>query len=580
MKLFGKQEKTLMSGKFFSMLLGGTLTMLVVSVLLMSDSVIAGIFIGSDAVAGVTLVTPVYSLAAFFGSVFALGVPIVYSEEMGKFNKRGADQAFGFGLLMSIAVGGTLFLLVLLFGDMYLQSSRPLAPVLDEARGYLRWMRFSILLFPMYNFMLEAVYSDGDESLCTIAGAVQGVGNISVSILLSHVMGIRGIGLASFLFTAVSLLILFTHFLKKSNSLRLNLYFSGSLLKTVTRYSIIDASSYLFLSIQIAILNVFISTRFGADYLILASVITLSRELLLVFDGIGEAITPIIGVYLGEECYTGVSATYKLAERTAIAEGIAVTLIAFLCAAFIPDILGITDPELIRLAVAETRLLALGSVFVSLLYLLSSYYLLIEKIPLGLAVCALRDVLLAIPLAVLLGMAFGVYGLFVGLAAAPAGAYALVLVYIACRYGRKNCPLFLATLEGEIRSELFNLRTEPEQIIDLQHQIERLLIKEKIDKRTIGKAKLLVEELYMLIREKNGGKSILSECSVILQQDGVQIITKDDGILFDISEEDVNATSLVAFAVSGYMEKLGRNKRHLTTMSFNRSSFLIKKQAV
>ena len=263
------------------------------AVLLMSDSVIAGIFIGSDAVAGVTLVTPMYSLAAFFGSVFALGVPIVYSTEMGQFNKRGADQAFGFGLLMSITIGIALFLLVLLFGDdIYLQSSRPLDSTLAEARGYLRWMRFTILLFPLYNFLLEAVYSDGDETLCTIASAVQGVGNITASILLSRVMGIRGIGLASFLFTAVSLLILFTHFLKKSNSLRLNLYFSAGILKTVAQYSIIDASTYLFLSIQITILNAFISTQYGAKYLILASVISLVREFQLVFDGIGEAITP------------------------------------------------------------------------------------------------------------------------------------------------------------------------------------------------------------------------------------------------------------------------------------------------
>lgn len=78
-----------MSKKFFSMLLGGTLTMMVVSILLMSDQVIAGFSIGSDAVAGITLVTPLYSLSAFFGSVISLGVPILYSTEMGKFNKKG-----------------------------------------------------------------------------------------------------------------------------------------------------------------------------------------------------------------------------------------------------------------------------------------------------------------------------------------------------------------------------------------------------------------------------------------------------------------------------------------------------------
>ena len=106
------------------------------------------------------------------------------------------------------------------------------------------------------------------------------------------------------------------------------------------------------------------------------------------------------------------------------------------------------------------------------------------------------------------------------------------------------------------------------------------MLKEKgIDYRTIGKVKLLIEELYMLIREKNGNKAILSECSVLLRPEGVQLITKDDGILFDISEEDVTVTSLVSLAVSAYMEKLGQNRRHLTTMSFNRSSFLVKTQS-
>ena len=77
------------------MLPGGTLTYMVVSVLLMSDSVIAGAVVGPDAVAGVTLVTPLYSLAAFFGSIISLGVPIIYANEMGKFNKERADQVFG-----------------------------------------------------------------------------------------------------------------------------------------------------------------------------------------------------------------------------------------------------------------------------------------------------------------------------------------------------------------------------------------------------------------------------------------------------------------------------------------------------
>ena len=116
MSVLAKGKPTMMSKKFYSMLLGGTLTMMVVSIMLMSDSIIAGAVIGSDAVAGVTLVTPLYSLAAFFGSLISLGVPILYTTEMGKFNKKRADQVFGLGVLMSIVVGIVLFILTSLFG--------------------------------------------------------------------------------------------------------------------------------------------------------------------------------------------------------------------------------------------------------------------------------------------------------------------------------------------------------------------------------------------------------------------------------------------------------------------------------
>ncbi|MBR1814646.1 MAG: hypothetical protein IJ773_12610 [Lachnospiraceae bacterium] len=575
MRVFWNRKKTLMSEKYMSMLLGGTLTMMVVSALLMSDSVIAGAVIGSHAVAGITLVTPLYSLAAFFGSVFSLGVPIVYSTEMGKFNKKEADHAFGFGLLMALVVGVALFVLVSLFGDAYLRSSGPLAAVLEEARGYLFWMRFTILLLPMQMLIAAAVYSDGDETLSTVANGVQGLGNIVASILLSRHMGVRGIGLASFLFNVVALAILLLHFLKKSNSLRWNVFFSADMLKKVVRYSIIDSSSYLFLAALTAVLNAFVSACFGADYLIVVSVIALCREMQMVFDGIGEAITPLLSVYLGEGSLCGIASLYRLARKTAILEGLLVTLALLLLAPVFPGILGIAGPEMAACVIGEIRLVALGSVFVSLLYLLTSYYLVIERIGLGLMASALRDVALAALLAVSLGRIWGLTGMFLGLALAPAGAFVLLWLYITRRYGREAWPLFLPTL-GSTPSFLYDLSTEPEQIIDLQKKVETLLTEKGYAHRTIGRVKLLIEEVYMLIREKNGGKAVLSECSVLLKRDGIQIIIKDDGVLFDISEEDVTVTSLVSLMVSGYMEKLGQNKRHLTTISFNRSSFLIK----
>ena len=152
-----------MSKKFFSMLFGGTLTYMVVSMLLMSDQVIAGFTIGSDAVAGITMVTPVYSLAAFFASVISQGVPILYSTEMGKFNKEKADQVFGLGILMALVVGVVMFAAICLFGNAYLRNSSLSAEILAQATGYLSWMRFTILVMPIQMIIGAAVYYDGEN---------------------------------------------------------------------------------------------------------------------------------------------------------------------------------------------------------------------------------------------------------------------------------------------------------------------------------------------------------------------------------------------------------------------------------
>lgn len=576
MKLPVRSKPTLMSKKYFSMLLGGTLTMMVVSIMLMSDSFIAGAVIGSDAVAGITLVTPLYSLAVFFGSIISIGIPLLYSTEMGKFNKKRADQAFGFGVLMSVIVGILMFVLISFLGDAYLSSYSPAPKVMEQAKGYLFWMNFTILVLPIQMCIANMVYSDGDENVSTIATAVQGVGNIALSIILSGIMGISGIAFASFLFNVVSILILLLHFLKKSNSLRWNLYFSFGIMKDAIRYSIIDSSSYLFLAVFTATLNTFISSQFGAKYLILASAITLCREFQLLFDGIGEAVGSIFGVYVGEQNHRGLRSSYSLANKTAVFEGVLVTIVLVIIAPFAPQFLDVTDPQLAGWVVTGVRITALGSTFISILYLLTSYYLVIEKITIGLIACALRDVVFSVGLAVAFGMVFGITGVFIGIAAAPAVAYALLLIYITARYGKKDCPLLLSKVPGGENCYMFNLFTEPDRIIDMQRKVEVLLKQHNVDSRALGYTMLLIEEMYTIILQKNDNKAVLAECTVILHPDGIQIISKDNGISFDMTDDDIITRSLAGYTLSAFLEQKDYGNRHLTAMSFNRSSFFVK----
>ena len=579
MSMLKRRQPTLMSKKYYSMLLGGTLTMMMSSLMVMSDSLIAGAVIGADAVAGVTLVTPLYSFVVFIGTLFSLGIPILYSKEMGRFRKKEADRIFGFGVLMTITVGIIMFIAISFLGDIFLQSSSPRKEVLTYAKEYLFWMRLTFLVMPFQMLLSEIVNGDGDEFISTIANVIQGLGNITLSIVLSRFIGMRGIGFASFIFYIISLLILLIHFGRKRNSLRWNLYFSFGLLKKVLRYGIIDASSFLYISILTATFNGFISNQFGSKYLILASVITLCREGQFMFDGIGEAVCPIFGVYVGEKNHKGLRTSYALARRTAVVEGLIVTVALLIIAPYVPGFLNVTNPEMARWIVIGVRLTAIGSTFTSLLYLITSYYLTIDQIKIGVIVCAMRDVVFSVLLGVALGKIFGVAGMFAGLGVAPAVACGIFMLVIRLRYGKDDCPLLLSKVPGHKNITNFEISVDPKKIIRLQQEVGSLLEDNKVDTLTINRVKLLIEELYMLIWEKNNEKAILGEITIYIDPDQIRIISKDNGVLFDISEEDVDVTSITSYLVSAYMEKLGENRQYLTTMSFNRSTYVIKTQS-
>jgi len=112
--------------------------------------------------------------------------------------------------------------------------------------------------------------------------------------------------------------------------------------------------------------------------------------------------------------------------------------------------------------------------------------------------------------------------------------------------------------------------------VGTQQQVEKYLSENGVDCKVVSKVKLLIEDLFMLIYEKNGeDNAVYAECTVIIRETCVQLITKDDGVLFDLCSEDVVASSIVEFMVSGYMEKLKDNKKYLTTMSYNRNTFRI-----
>ncbi len=568
-------KKTIMSEKFASMLLGGTLTRVVIIFTMIADSVIAGNLLGEDALAGISLIAPLQTIVLFLIMSYSIGARILYGRKMGGFQKTEADQVFGYGLLASVFAGGVSFLLVFAFGDAYLSFFRASEAVFTYAKEYLFWIGFVFLLLPLQSFLSDMVYADGDEFLSTASDVFQAVFNIPLSFLFCRHMGAAGLSLGTFITTFLALVIPLLHFLKKTNSLRPNLYFSPALSVSALRYSIIDASSYLLTTVYGIVLEVFIAHMYGADKLVVASVILTLTELMIIFDGVGEAIGPLMNMYTGEGSVQGIRQLYRLARRASLAEGIIATVLALVFAPVIPMALGISSPEVLLLSTDAVRIISLGFIFTSFAYLISSYYLLREKILLGLVISILQEALLPLLLGMGFGSLFGIYGLFAGLAMAQFLTLVIVMLYILLRYDRADWFLLLARLEKENNSILFDFTLSPEEIIRICDEIEEALCSRNYAKKMIMKTRLIVEEVFMFVYELNKEKTVLAECLLTMKPDHIEIMEMDDGQAFDLTDEDMDISTLRAYVITNVASKWTPQKTWLPTLSENRNMFRI-----
>ncbi len=556
------------------MLASGTLNALLVTAVLMADTFIAGLMLGERGVAGINLVMPIYSLSSFFVLMFSLGAPILYSHQLGSFQKEDADKTFGTGLFTTIIIGVILFLMLLLLGDAYLHFYDTTPEVCELAKAYLKWLKYVILLNPVYSLVAGMVFADGDEVISIISQLISGVGNILLSVFLCRILGIEGLGLASFVSLAVAFVTLFIHFAKKNNSLHLNLYYSREIIKKIVKYSIVDSSTYLFIAIFTFCCNRLVVHFFGSNMIFVASIIILVKELQILFDGIGEAITPLISLYLGEETYGGVHEIWHHAKKTARIESILVTGLILIFAPFIVTVIGIKDPQYLPIATMELRVLSISLFFTCRLYLDSSYYIIVDKIPLGVLICALRDMVISLPLAMLGSWIGGINGMGIGLMIAQPIGYLIAVGYVRARYGKENYPLFIADKENSKGSLFYELSLNPEDIISVRDNIENDLRQIGYPKSVINKVSLLVEETLMLIFENNPKRIVLAECSVLMGEK-LTLVIKDDGIIFDLTDSDMKLSSFRSYVISNVAETISSRKKHFLTLSYNRNVFEI-----
>jgi len=556
--------------KFSSMLISGTFTKAVMYLMLLSDSIIAGHFIGASGVAGINAITPVTAIVTFFGDLVSTGVGIVFSREVGAMRKDRADRIYSQGLIISVGIGLLSALLILVLQNAYFKASGVTGDILENALEYYRLVPINAFLTIVIFYLEQMVYSDGDELCNNICYGFQIGGNIICSVILTRFLGMTGIILGSVIGNSLGILTCFWHYFRKENTLRFVWHLSFRDFLLTSRYSIVDSSVYICWGLMDYVMISFVSGRFGETGLIALAVVVSLIEFGVVMDGVGMAMQPLIGTYFGERNHQLIKRVMRSAVKAAVIEGLAATALIWAFTRQFCALFGITGGEALAPSISALRIVSLGFTFCSMVSLTTSYYMLIDRIGMATCIACFQNGLMYILLPVLGALAFGMGGMWAGFVAAPILTLVCAYLYVYLRFGRDNFPFLLKDMESEI--EVVDDTLTPETAVGLSNRVRNSLLAHQYMKKTADKAALFVEEIGLTILERNrqAKKPVLVELSLFFEEDSVLVIERDSGVLFDLTESDVLVGGLSSFLLSGLM-KAHKDKAYLITTGYNRN---------
>ena len=552
------------------MLLSGTFTMAVMYLVLLCDSIVAGYYIGEAGVAAINAITPLSGVMMFFGDIVSIGASTIYAREVGAMRKRRADEIFGQGLIVSLAVGLLLAAAFYLIRGVYFSANGTTGEILKYSLEYYRFLPLNAFLTVFVYFLEQMVYSDGDELCNNICYAFQIGGNIVFSVILTKRLGMTGNILGCVIGNGLGILVCFWHFFRKSNTLHFVWHLSFRDFLLTSRYSIVDASLYLCWGLMDYVMIGFVSRHYGTPGLVALAMVNSLIEFSAIMDGVGLAMQPLISTYFGEKNHQLIKRVMKAGIKAALIEGAVATVLIFGFARQFCALFGVTGGASFAPSIAAVQIVSLGLTFCSAASLMTSYYMLIDHIGIATGFTCFQYGLLYVVLPMLGSSLWGINGVWAGIAIAPVLTLICTLLFVALRFGRDNFPFLLGSMRSEI--VVMDDVLTAESAVDLPKHVRRCMLAHQYAPAKADNAAQVIGELVSCMIQKNrhAKKKVLIELSLFFEDASVQIIERDSGELFEFVASDAPGGDMSDRTPDGQIEAQ-REGAYLVTTGYNRN---------
>ncbi|NDI98624.1 MATE family efflux transporter [Flavobacterium sp. LaA7.5] len=390
---------------------------LFLTVNLLIDTIFVGRWIGSLAIAALSVVMPITFFISSMGMAIGIGGSSVLSRALGKGNHEKAVATFAHQIMMTFGVSSLFVIAGLFFSEEILFMFGANGAIMAPAKEFFMPI---LLAVPLQAFCMmgnTVIRAEDKARHAMIAMIVAAISNIILDILFIKVFGwgISGAATATALSFLFCFLYIFWFFIKKSE-LRLKLssfVFHPELVKEITSLSFVTFARQGVISILAIILNHTLYAEGGEQAVAIYGII--SRMLMFMLFpvlGVTQGFMPIAGYNYGAGNYIRVKEAIITAVKYATYLSVIIFAVVFSFAKPITALFT-TDAGVIQDTPGALRWVFAASPIIAVQLIGGAYFQAAGKATKALLLTLSKQGFFLIPLVLILPLFFGIFGVWV-----------------------------------------------------------------------------------------------------------------------------------------------------------------------
>ncbi|UPQ80346.1 MATE family efflux transporter [Flavobacterium azooxidireducens] len=390
---------------------------LFMSVNILVDTIFVGQWIGSLAIAAVTVVLPITFLISSLGMAIGIGGSSIISRALGGKDKEKAYRTFGNQIMMTLVLALFFVVIGFLFSDEILLLFGANGDIMKPAKEFFIPVLIGVPFLALCMMGNNVIRAEGKAKFAMMAMIIPAFGNIILDIIFIKFldMGMFGAALATTISYFMCFVFILWFFIKKSE-LKPSLHhykFDLSIVKEISSLGLVTFSRQGVVSILAIIINHTLFTYGGEHSVVVYGII--SRMLMFALFpilGITHGFLPIAGYNYGAENYNRVKETISISIKYA---AILATFIFILILVFAKPIVSVftNDADVIAETPDALRWVFAASPIIALQLIGAAYFQAAGKAIPALLLTLTKQGFFLIPLVLILPNYFGIFGVWV-----------------------------------------------------------------------------------------------------------------------------------------------------------------------